>query len=129
MSSGAREDDAPQGGQVMGSDNRGSTGRGRAWLMRIAARVDAWFRSASLDRDLDDELRTHLEMLTGDLVRGGMPAAEARRAARLQLGATQPLAEQHRRIRGPRRSTRSGATCESRGDRRSHGPARPRRSS
>jgi predicted permease len=72
----------------------------RAWLLRCAARVHAWLRSASLDRDLDDELQSHLEMLTGDLVRQGMPAAEARRAARIQLGAMQPLAEQHRRIRG-----------------------------
>jgi putative ABC transport system permease protein len=72
----------------------------RAWLFRLGARVHAWLRSASLDRDLDEELRSHVEMLAGDLVRGGVPAAEARRAARLRLGATQPLAEQHRRIRG-----------------------------
>jgi putative ABC transport system permease protein len=72
----------------------------RARLLRLAARCSAWLRSSSLDRDLDDELRSHIEMLTDDHVRSGMAPIDAGRAARLQLGAMQPLAEQHRRIRG-----------------------------
>lgn len=72
----------------------------RARLFRLAARCRAWLRSAARDRDLDDELRSHLEMLTDDLVGRGLSPTDARRTARLQLGATSPLAEQHRRIRG-----------------------------
>jgi putative ABC transport system permease protein len=72
----------------------------RARLLRFVARIHAWFQSASLDRDFDDELDSHVQMLTDDNLRAGMSPAAARRDARIRLGATQSLAERHRRVRG-----------------------------
>lgn len=45
------------------------------------------------DRDLDRELQFHLDMQAADNVRAGMPAAEARRTARLQFGPVEALKE------------------------------------
>jgi putative ABC transport system permease protein len=39
-----------------------------------------------LERELDAELRDHLERLTVDYLASGMPAGEARRKARLEFG-------------------------------------------
>jgi predicted permease len=45
----------------------------------------AWRRSA-FERDMDDEMRFHLEARTADLVRGGLAPHEAARRARLEFG-------------------------------------------
>ena len=71
------------------------------WLRQLAARARAFVTRDRLDRDFDDELESHLQMLSDDNVRGGMSPEEARRAARLRLGGTPAsLAEQHRDARG-----------------------------
>lgn len=47
-----------------------------------------------VESELDEEVRAHLEMLTEENIRAGMPASEARRAARIELGGIDQLKEQ-----------------------------------
>ena len=69
-------------------------------LVEWAARVRAVVTGKALDRDFDEELESHLTMLTEDNVRRGMPYEEASRAALLRLGNRQSTAERHREARG-----------------------------
>jgi len=55
-----------------------------------------------LERDLDEELRFHLEARTEDLARAGMPRAEAARRARLEFGGVEAYKEGCREARGLR---------------------------
>ena len=71
-----------------------------ALFRRLASRVSALFHGRALDRDFDEELRLHLEMMADDNIRSGMTPADARRAAAIRLGMASSLAEQHRRVRG-----------------------------
>ena len=57
-----------------------------ARLRTIVARAGELFRRRRLDRELAEELEQHLELLTGDFIKRGLPPAEARRAARRELG-------------------------------------------
>lgn len=52
-----------------------------------------------VDRDLDDELRSILELLEEEKVRGGLEPAEARRAATVELGRIESLKEQVQDVR------------------------------
>jgi len=49
--------------------------------------------------DLDQEVHSHLEMLTEENIRAGMPLKEAQRAARIELGGTEQVKEQVRQER------------------------------
>ena len=69
-------------------------------LNQLLARIGAFFRSADLDRDLDEELEAHLNMLTDENIRRGMSLEDARRAAQLGLGNFASLREAHRETRG-----------------------------
>jgi hypothetical protein len=69
-------------------------------LAEWTARVRALFTAGTLDRELDDELESHLAMLTEDYVRRGMAPAEARRAALVRLGNRESTKEFHRQARG-----------------------------
>ena len=53
-----------------------------------------------LDREFDDELATHLELLIDDARRRGLSESDARREALLKLGRPASLREQHRDARG-----------------------------
>jgi putative ABC transport system permease protein len=55
-----------------------------------------------LERELDAELRDHLQRQVADYVAGGMPEAEARRRARLEFGGVEPTKEYCRDARGTR---------------------------
>ena len=70
------------------------------WFWQISARVRAFVRRRSADRDFDEELGSHLEMLTEDHRRRGMSPEDALRAARLELGGLAQLREGHREARG-----------------------------
>ena len=59
----------------------------------------ALFAAPQLDRDLDDELRSHIEMETEANLRRGMTPAEARRAALLEFGGVTQTAEVYREAR------------------------------
>ena len=70
------------------------------FLHVLAVRIRALFRSRDLEEDFDQELETHLAMATADKIRHGMSAAEARRAARIELGGLTQLREASRAARG-----------------------------
>jgi putative ABC transport system permease protein len=69
-------------------------------VRHLAARLLAMARAHDLDRDLDDEWQSHVEMLTEDNLRRGMTPEQARRAALLRLGSAASLKEAHRDVRG-----------------------------
>jgi predicted permease len=64
--------------------------------MRLPVRLRSWLRwrlrRARLDREMREEMRFHLEAYADDLVRSGVPEAEARRRARVEFGS--PLARE-----------------------------------
>lgn len=70
------------------------------WLNVTVARVVAVFSKRRLDRDLEQEMASHLAMLTEDNVRRGMTLAKAEREARMELGRPESIKEQHRAMRG-----------------------------
>lgn len=66
---------------------------------RIGATFRSLFRKEELDRDLDEELRSYLDLLTDQKIEAGMDPGEARRAARLELGGVEQVKERVREIR------------------------------
>src|SRR5208283_5825379 len=54
------------------------------------------FLSRSVEADLDQEVHSHLEMLTEENIRAGMSPQEAQRAARIELGGIEQVKEQVR---------------------------------
>ena len=71
-----------------------------AWLQQMSRRFLALFHTSDLDRELNDELTAHVDMLAEDNIRRGMSPDEASRAARLELGGVTQLREAHRDARG-----------------------------
>jgi putative ABC transport system permease protein len=65
-------------------------------LSVLLSRVLALFTGRRLDRDFNDELQTHLAMLTEENVRRGLSPAEAARQASLRLGGVAQLEERNR---------------------------------
>jgi len=57
------------------------------------------FSSRRLEGDLDEEVHSHLELLTEDNIRAGMPPNKAQRAARIELGGIEQVKEQVREER------------------------------
>jgi predicted permease len=66
------------------------------------SRVRALVLQNREEADLDDEIRFHIERETDKLIRGGTPAAEARRVARLRFGGVERMKERTRDERGVR---------------------------
>src|SRR5262245_50942282 len=64
--------------------------------MSLLARLRGMLRRDRLDRDLDDELRSHLEMRAADNVAAGMSASEARYDAQRRFGNTTLLKQDTR---------------------------------
>ena len=70
-------------------------------FLRIAyCRVKALFLSETLDRDMDKEMRAHLDLLAEEYERAGMSTEEARRAASRRFGNLLQIKERGRDIRG-----------------------------
>jgi len=69
-------------------------------LWQFISRFRASLRPGLLDRDLNEELESHLTMLVEDYVSRGMSAEEALRMARFDLGGRAQLVEAHRAVRG-----------------------------
>ncbi|MGA7521914.1 MAG: ABC transporter permease [Acidobacteriaceae bacterium] len=63
-------------------------------------RVRAFFGKGALDRELDAEMASHLEMAVEENVRSGMSAEEARRRALVRFGGMQRAREEQRAARG-----------------------------
>src|ERR1044071_3435792 len=71
-------------------------------LRDLRYRLRALFRRNAMERELDDELKFHLERATEAQVRAAHPPAEAARRARLELGGVEPVKEATRDARGVR---------------------------
>src|SRR6266704_1415671 len=69
------------------------------WLYTIPLRLRSLFRWAQADRELDDELRDHLERKTGEYVAKGMTQAEAYRRVSLDLDGIEQTKEKCRDAR------------------------------
>ena len=69
-----------------------------AW--EALSRALAVVRRRKLDREFDEEFATHLELLTEQNERSGLPRHEARRQAILQMGGLKPTRDFHRASRG-----------------------------
>jgi predicted permease len=68
---------------------------------RTVLRCRALFRTGAVDRDLDEEMRQHLDLEAEDLIRTeGLSPDEARRRARIAFGGVDRYAEAHRDVRG-----------------------------
>src|SRR6266508_5920800 len=72
------------------------------YLRALVARLRGLFGDRRADREFDDEIETHLRMLTERYVRQGMTEAEAAQATRRQFGNVTLLKEDHREMRGIR---------------------------
>lgn len=57
------------------------------------------FWSRGVEADLDHEVHAHLQMLIAENIRAGMPAKEAERAARIELGGIEQVKEEVRERR------------------------------
>src|SRR5438309_11759574 len=71
-----------------------------ATLRSIVQRLTALFRRRRLEDDLDDELRSHLEMAIEINLRKGMSPADARREALRSFGGLEQTKEIYRDQRG-----------------------------
>jgi predicted permease len=70
-----------------------------ATLARLTSLARNLFRKQRAERELDEELRSYLELLTEEKIKRGMPAEEAGRQARMELGGAERVKEQVRDIR------------------------------
>jgi predicted permease len=71
-----------------------------AWIATLASRTRTWLSPRGVDQDFANELDSHLDMLTDENIRRGLPPEEARRAARIKLGGVTQLKETNRELRG-----------------------------
>src|SRR5579864_395444 len=69
---------------------------------RLRRPFRALLRRPEWERDLEDELASHIEQRSADLVRRGVPPQEASRRARLELGSREAYKEQCRKSYGLR---------------------------
>ena len=67
---------------------------------RLRSLMEAMFQRTRFERDMDDELRTHRETYTGDLVARGVSPHEAAQRARREFGAVQNVKDECRDARG-----------------------------
>jgi len=70
-----------------------------AILLRVLRRATNLFRASRADAELERELASHRGMMEDDLRRRGSSVADARRAARLQLGDPAAIRDRHRDAR------------------------------
>ena len=68
-------------------------------IRTLAARIRALFRRGSLDRELDAELRSHVEMALDRNLRQGMSPEQARRQALLEFGGLEQTKQLYREAR------------------------------
>jgi putative ABC transport system permease protein len=72
------------------------------WLSDLYRRARALFRSEDIHREIDEEMRFHIEMRAEENVRRGMTPEEARRDAERRFGKLPRLKEQGYEVRGGR---------------------------
>ena len=67
---------------------------------RLRARVRALLKRQDVERDLDDELRFHLDMETEYQMRRGLSERDARRRAQREFGGVERYRDETRDVRG-----------------------------
>ena len=77
-------------------------------LSRLRSYVTAWTRRDGFEESLDEEVSFHLDAYARDLIRSGVPAAEARRRARVQFGSVEGAKDGCRQVRGLRLADEAG---------------------
>ena len=70
------------------------------FLSRARSWVRATLRRSRMERDMDAELRFHIEAYAEDLIRSGVPREEAMRRARIEFGGVERAKEECRDARG-----------------------------
>lgn len=68
--------------------------------MVFISRLRALWARRRLDEEFDREIEAHLDLLTAEYLRQGMPPADARRIARVKFGSATEVRETHREQRG-----------------------------
>ena len=68
-------------------------------LVKVRSFLRNLFLSRRVEMDLDQEVQSHLEMLTEENLRSGMSPQEAQRAARIELGGIEQVKQQVREER------------------------------
>ena len=71
-------------------------------LSDVLYRLRAMFRRESMEAELEEELRAHLEHQVEKYVQSGLPVEEARRRAKLEFGGVDQVKEECRDARGVR---------------------------
>jgi predicted permease len=66
---------------------------------RITSLLRNLFRKRLAERELDEEVRTYVELLAEEKIKAGINAAEAHRQARIELGGAEQVKEQVRDVR------------------------------
>ena len=69
-------------------------------LSPLRSFLTTWTRRERFEDALDEEMRFHLDAYTEDLVRSGVPAAEAARRARVHFGSVETVRDGCRHSRG-----------------------------
>ncbi|HEV2424474.1 MAG TPA: ABC transporter permease [Terriglobia bacterium] len=70
------------------------------WLNVKISKIRGSVSRGRVDRDFEQELDAHLDLLTNENIRRGMTPEEARRAARVRLGGATQLRETNRDLHG-----------------------------
>lgn len=66
----------------------------------LRALATTFFRSSSVDEEMEEELRSHIQNRSDDLERSGLPRQEAERQARIEFGGYQKFKEECREATG-----------------------------
>jgi putative ABC transport system permease protein len=70
------------------------------WARVLLSRCKAHFGAAKLDADLDEELRTHIDLAVEESMKRGLSRDDARQAALREFGSVSQIAERYRTGRG-----------------------------
>lgn len=69
------------------------------WLHKTAMWLKSLFRRREIDRELDDEIAAHVQLMVDEKIGNGMTHEQARRAAKLELGGVEQVKERVREVR------------------------------
>jgi predicted permease len=69
------------------------------WLHKFSIWLKSVFRRRAADRELDDEIAAHLELMTDENIAKGMTPQRARRSANIELGGIEQVKEATREAR------------------------------
>src|SRR5689334_24053392 len=72
------------------------------WLAKLRRRVRLVLHRSTVEREMDDEMRFHLEMEAADLARFGTSTTDAGRLARQRFGGVARYQDEARDARGGR---------------------------